>query len=209
MNRKFLADANVGLVINTAGGLKDLFPTFKTDELYGSLSVTALPLDWQDTESQAIGGAELDEAIAAILSTLSEGRSVLVHCAQGKSRSSTVVVAYVSQIEQLSIDDALRFVQSKRNMAQPNSNFMAQLQEWRGDVVTFDVGAEVEALREDGRWFAAKIEAVLGGKKFMVAWSDGEVEGRVHLQRAEHGSLSLEMESAPVCSRRACPQSLV
>merc|ERR1719203_1924288 len=49
MNKKFLEDANVGLVVNTAGGLKELFPTFKTDKLYEALAVTALELNWQDT----------------------------------------------------------------------------------------------------------------------------------------------------------------
>lgn len=151
MNRQFLADANVGLVVNTAGGLKELFPTFKTDKLYEALAVTALELDWQDTDTQAIGGAELDGAISAISGTLSEGRSVLVHCAQGKSRSSTVVVAYVSQVEQMSINDALRLVQSKRNMAQPNGNFMSQLQDWKaGSQEVPDRHSKDDAPKESG-----------------------------------------------------------
>lgn len=131
MNEKFMMEAKVGLVVNTAGGLQSIFPTFKPEAMYGKLGIKTVFLDWQDSEDQVVPPEDLAVAAEAITATLAEGRSVLVHCAQGRSRSSTVVVAWLSQAQGLPVDDALKFVQSKRNMAQPNDNFMTQLREWQ------------------------------------------------------------------------------
>ena len=46
---------------------------------------------------------------------------------QGKSRSSTIVVAYVMAFLSLPHDQALEFVQEKRKMAQPNPGFLTLL----------------------------------------------------------------------------------
>ena len=54
--------------------------------------------------------------------------SVLVHCIHGKSRSATIVVAYLLWKEKMSLDDALTFVNQKRSMAVPNIGFKKQLQ---------------------------------------------------------------------------------
>jgi len=130
INEKFLRDAAVGLVVNTAGGLQAFFPTFRPAPLHERLGVKMLQLEWMDSDTQEIRADELDETTAAIASTLQDGRSVLVHCAQGRSRSGTVVVAHISRSQGLAIDGALSLVQSKRSMAQPNANFMRQLASW-------------------------------------------------------------------------------
>eukprot|EP01047_Picozoa_sp_COSAG01_P067968 COSAG01_NODE_9714_length_2363_cov_8.026060_1_plen_317_part_00 len=52
---------------------------------------------------------------------------MLVHCAQGKSRSGTVSVAYVAATLGLSVEKSLELVQRGRRMAHPNHNFMQQL----------------------------------------------------------------------------------
>jgi len=52
---------------------------------------------------------------------------VLVHCMQGRSRSGSVVIAYVMESEGLGYRDALQFVQRARSIVKPNPNFEEQL----------------------------------------------------------------------------------
>lgn len=80
--------------------------------------------------------------------------NVVVHCAQGKSRSVTVVIgthksplyfyhnddrtdrtAYLMVKQGLSVDDALKIVKGKRPEADPSTNFLAQLREFRQSTV--------------------------------------------------------------------------
>ena len=58
-----------------------------------------------------------------------EGKeNVLVHCIFGKSRSATIVIAYLMWKEKRSLNDALNFVNQKRAIAIPNIGFKKQLQ---------------------------------------------------------------------------------
>lgn len=129
MNEKYLQAANVGLVINTAGGLEDMFPKFRPNALYERLGIGTLKFEWEDSANTTFTSTDIGQARDAIKGMLENGKSVLVHCAQGRSRSGAIVVAYVSQAESLSIDDALERVQDKRVMAQPNDHFMKLLRE--------------------------------------------------------------------------------
>jgi hypothetical protein len=55
---------------------------------------------------------------------------VLVHCAQGMSRSGTIAIGYVMWRERLSYDTALAHVQQARPVVDPNEGFSLQLQEF-------------------------------------------------------------------------------
>ncbi|XP_047332575.1 dual specificity protein phosphatase 1-like [Impatiens glandulifera] len=55
------------------------------------------------------------------------GGGVLVHCFVGRSRSATIVVAYLMKKHGMSASKALELVRSKRPVASPNSGFMQQL----------------------------------------------------------------------------------
>ncbi|EGC38445.1 hypothetical protein DICPUDRAFT_17903, partial [Dictyostelium purpureum] len=59
-----------------------------------------------------------------------EGGRVLVHCAMGISRSTTVVLAYLMKEDHLSFNDAYKFVKSKRTFVNPNHGFITQLKEY-------------------------------------------------------------------------------
>lgn len=58
-----------------------------------------------------------------------ENVKVLVHCYAGMSRSVTVVAAFLIA-EGMSVDNALRFIATKRIGASPNHGFISQLKEW-------------------------------------------------------------------------------
>jgi len=70
------------------------------------------------------------------------GGSVLVHCYAGRSRSATIVVAYVAAVQGVSISTALDLVQSRRPVAQPNMNFMRQLLAMEADGLFLRLHAE-------------------------------------------------------------------
>ncbi|XP_038061814.1 dual specificity protein phosphatase 10-like [Patiria miniata] len=62
-----------------------------------------------------------------------QGR-VLVHCAQGISRSSTVTVSFLMKYRGWSFADALTFLKSKRPRARPNRAFLIQLGDLERDL---------------------------------------------------------------------------
>ena len=55
---------------------------------------------------------------------------VYVHCAAGISRSSSFVIAYLMRKNTWSYDKSFEFVQEKRCIICPNSNFVKQLKEY-------------------------------------------------------------------------------
>ncbi|KAF6263441.1 protein-tyrosine phosphatase-like protein [Scenedesmus sp. NREL 46B-D3] len=80
---------------------------------------------------------EEDEDLVAVLKEASEfideGRksgAVLVHCAQGISRSAAVLTAYLMTHARFSFQTALSHVQQARPNADPNQGFRLQLQEF-------------------------------------------------------------------------------
>lgn len=72
----------------------------------------------------------LEAACAHIDKTLKSGRSVLVHCQQGVSRSASIVIAYLIRNHGMTFDAAQAFVKHKRACIKPNSGFVKALQEW-------------------------------------------------------------------------------
>lgn len=78
---------------------------------------------------------------------------VLVHCASGKSRSASVVIAYLMREEGLSYREAHAAVAEARPAIQPNTGFCHQL-EWYGgagcprDLVDPETGKHYRELKE-------------------------------------------------------------
>jgi len=52
---------------------------------------------------------------------------ILVHCIQGISRSSSVVIAYLMEFEGMSLLEAYQHVSERRSVARPRPNFIEQL----------------------------------------------------------------------------------
>lgn len=59
--------------------------------------------------------------------------NVLIHCLAGMSRSVTVTVAYIMTVTPMNWRDALKVVRSRRNIANPNSNFQGQLEDFESN----------------------------------------------------------------------------
>lgn len=56
-----------------------------------------------------------------------EGKSCLVHCTMGMSRSTSIVLAYLVKHQGMSLAQALVHVKERRPVSSPNAGFMAQL----------------------------------------------------------------------------------
>lgn len=59
----------------------------------------------------------------------SEG-NVYIHCMAGVSRSPTITIAYFMKKENMSFNEAYKFVKSKRIFIRPNQGFIDQLKEY-------------------------------------------------------------------------------
>jgi len=144
---KYVKDKKITHVINAARGLEGFFVGWgKQIPNVEALGVKFLRLDWDDSETQIIWRQsrwdQLEEAILFIESARKTKGNVVVHCAQGKSRSATVVVAYIMAKQGLDTEQALKVVKAKRSIAEPNNNFMYQLKQ-------FESSPELERLRKE------------------------------------------------------------
>jgi hypothetical protein len=71
----------------------------------------------------------LPEAFAFIDAARAEGRAVAVYCQAGKSRSVSVVAAYLMREEEIDFGAAMERIRRTRTVADPNIHFCMQLQE--------------------------------------------------------------------------------
>ncbi|KAJ5611825.1 dual specificity phosphatase [Penicillium herquei] len=67
--------------------------------------------------------------------------AVLIHCAAGKSRSPTIVIAYLMRKLRIPFNDAIKFVKSKQKV-KPNRGFLRQLEVW--DQVEYEIWEDEE-----------------------------------------------------------------
>jgi protein-tyrosine phosphatase len=79
------------------------------------------------------GSIRLKEYIPVVFNfideALSSGGRILVHCFAGKSRSSSFVIAYIMKTRNMNFNEALIYVQERRQVVEPNLGFGFQLKE--------------------------------------------------------------------------------
>lgn len=85
-------------------------------------------LDAEDVEQQDMRAA-WQKAASIIDQALRRGDGVVVHCAQGVSRSSSTCIAYLMMKENLPLEGAFRRVFQARDYIRPNVGFWRQLRE--------------------------------------------------------------------------------
>lgn len=72
----------------------------------------------------------IEKAKEKIEEAKGQSGGVLVHCFAGKSRSATIVIAYLMKKHGMSLSEAFQLVKSKRPVISPNAGFMIQLQNY-------------------------------------------------------------------------------
>jgi len=129
VNLDFLKNHHIGLIICAA---KDLAQTFgpkyqrqleKRSQELPQIKVVTVP--WIDTPQQVLDETTFEQALLSIFQCQS---NVLVHCAQGKSRSGVICIGFLALIKPtVTVEDLAKEVKSRRGMAEPNYGFMQQL----------------------------------------------------------------------------------
>ncbi|CAN8258351.1 unnamed protein product [Cochlearia groenlandica] len=117
-NKNVLKSCNVTHILTVASSLR---PAHPHDFVYKVVRV----VDKEDTNLEIY----FDECVDFIDEAKRQGGSVLVHCFIGKSRSVTIVVAYLMKKHGMSLSQALQHVKSRRPVANPNAGFIRQLQD--------------------------------------------------------------------------------
>mgnify|MGYP001038010472 CR=1 FL=1 len=117
-----LRAANIHFIVNVTTECPNVFDSAVNSEfIYYRLALC-------DTPSQQCALTVLLDTFAFMDSALSSGRgSLLVHCAAGRSRSVTVVIAYLMFKFGMSVEGAYKYVSLKRPEICPNLGFMGLL----------------------------------------------------------------------------------
>lgn len=128
-NKSALKSLNVTHILTVASSLA---PAHPNDFIYKIIDI----LDREDVNIAQY----FDECFNFIDEAKRTGGGVLVHCFVGRSRSVTIVVAYLMKKHNMSVSEALDLVRSKRPMASPNSGFMLQLQNYEKSLRGTNIG---------------------------------------------------------------------
>ncbi|GAB4843457.1 Dual specificity protein phosphatase 1 [Ancistrocladus abbreviatus] len=115
-NKRVLKSLNITHILTVA---RMISPAYPHDFEYKIIDV----LDQEDTDL----AKHFDECFDFIDEAKRAGGGVLVHCFVGKSRSVTIVVAYLMKQHGMTLNEALEHVRCKRPQASPNPGFVRQL----------------------------------------------------------------------------------
>ena len=122
-NREKLHENNIDTIISAILGGTAAYP-FDFDYERAALA---------DTETEDIIN-NLYRLLPIIHSKLTQQKGVLVHCFRGKSRSCSIVAAYLIFYKQMTTDEALEFIKSKRSQISPNPGYIKQLRQFENEV---------------------------------------------------------------------------
>ncbi|EAR95995.2 tyrosine phosphatase (macronuclear) [Tetrahymena thermophila SB210] len=117
LKKDVIEKLNIKFILSAMDKSKPMFQDICT---YKQLPI----LDSPDVDIQKY----FDESSEFINQAVESQQNILVHCFAGKSRSTTLVLAYLMKYKKLALDEALNLVRQTREIAQPNSGFMKQLQ---------------------------------------------------------------------------------
>lgn len=83
------------------------------------------------------------------LTLLQTGGKILIHCAQGRSRSATLLLAYLMFDQKITYYEAIKFLKSKRPQCQPNDGFQVCNRYQLTSILTSAPGTTMQISRSD------------------------------------------------------------
>ncbi|KAK5575337.1 hypothetical protein RB653_010595 [Dictyostelium firmibasis] len=119
-SRQQLINLKITHIVNMAGELDDIYP-----HLYKYYRANL------DDRPKANIYEHFEPVIEFIDDCKKQGGRILVHCAMGISRSTTVVLAYLMKEDHMTYTDAFTFCKQKRSCINPNFGFVKQLKDYQ------------------------------------------------------------------------------
>ena len=149
-NLSALKEMDITHIISVTSGVRPQFPDdFEYKHIQG------LRDDPKDPRQSL--AVHFNETSAFIDAARNSGGRCFVHCWEGRSRSVTVLTAYLIQREEMTREAALRLIRTTRPMARPNDRFMRELEELSlgvhtkiADELDDRLGATMRILNSDG-----------------------------------------------------------
>ena len=122
-NRKSLKERNIEYIIIAVRGASASYPfDFKYDKA-----------NLNDVEGENIL-PEIEKLLPTIHEYLTEERAILVSCIYGRSRSCSIVAAYLIKYKGMTTDEAIDFIKDKRSQISPNDGYIKQLKQFEKKV---------------------------------------------------------------------------
>lgn len=122
-NRDALQEKNIETVISAVLGASAMYPF---DFRYERAKL-------KDVEDENILD-EFDKLLPIIRKELVNNRGVLCHCHAGRSRSASIVAAYLIKYNGMSTDEALNYIKARRTQVDPNAGYIQQLRQFEDKV---------------------------------------------------------------------------
>ncbi|KAI3814830.1 hypothetical protein L1987_14476 [Smallanthus sonchifolius] len=117
-NKTLLKSLNITHILTVASSLP---PSYPNDFTYKVVDVP---------DREEVNIAQFFDDCFGFINEAKRTGGVLVHCFVGRSRSVTIVVAYLMKKHGMRSSEALNLVKSKRSVAAPNSGFILQLRNY-------------------------------------------------------------------------------
>jgi protein-tyrosine phosphatase len=119
---QFILDKNIGAVLNIRAEREDDLA------FYQQHGINHLRIKVPDV--MVPSADELSEAVNWIHEQIVQKRNVLIHCAKGRGRSATLLVAYLMECEGMSYDEAKELLRSQRPLTHLESRHRRRLESW-------------------------------------------------------------------------------
>jgi len=123
INKQILQEKDISRIVIAGSFLEKKFP--------GEMEY--LELDVNDATSDDIKKYFIP-AYQFIDKARKEGKTILVHCAAGVSRSAAIVTSYLMIANKWGFEQAYQFVKNKRSIVCVNSGFKKQLEEFEREL---------------------------------------------------------------------------
>ena len=120
-NLSALKQTGITHIISLTDAVDEIFPTYFK---YGN--IRGVHDEANDPKMKL--GRYFEQTADFIDDARMSGGKVLVHCWEGKSRSATILVAYLISRQNMTRDSALAMIRKVRPIAKPNDQYMAELE---------------------------------------------------------------------------------